>query len=168
MYCRLPPGPDLVPPHSTRRARAASQASTPGTRAVGPAPAPDEIRVQCVPSKAHRSLNSRCLVEPPKSSTRCPVSSHAARCPERAKGAVGAVTVIAALPCLPSDEAVTVALPSATAVTSPVPSTVAIDVLEDSQLMLRPLSALPLASRADADSRRVVPLSTLAVAGVTT
>ena len=58
-----------------------------------------------------------------------------------------------------------VAEPAATPVTIPLPSTDAMLAFDDVQLMLRPDSALPLASRGVALSFVVFPTSTSPVAG---
>src|SRR6266568_2969116 len=77
------------------------------------------------------------------------------------------VTVIAAVPLLPSLVAVIVAGPAATAVTSPLALTVATAVLPLDQLIVRPESELPFASFGVAVSCIVWPTCTDAVAGVT-
>ena len=64
-----------------------------------------------------------------------------------ATGAGGTVTVIAAVPLLPSLVAVTVAEPAATPVTTPLDDTVAMPVLELDHATARPVSTLLLASR---------------------
>jgi len=51
-----------------------------------------------------------------------------------------------AVPLFPSLVAVMVAAPTATPVTSPVLSTVATPVFEDDQVIVRPVSGLPLPS----------------------
>jgi len=77
------------------------------------------------------------------------------------------VTVMLAVPLLPSLVAVIVAEPTAPAVTSPPPSTVATDVLLLDQVTTRPDSGLPLASFGVAVSCTVCPVATLAEAGAT-
>ena len=84
-----------------------------------------------------------------------------------ATGAGGTVTVIAAVPLLPSLVAVTVAEPAATPVTTPLDETVAIPVLELDHVTARPESTAPFASYAVAVSCAVCPTLTLAVAGET-
>ena len=70
---------------------------------------------------------------------------------------VGAVTVMPAVPVLPSLAAVTVADPGVTAETSPELLTVATDVLLLDQVTVRPESVLPLASLSVAVSCTVWP-----------
>jgi hypothetical protein len=76
-------------------------------------------------------------------------------------------TVIVAEPAFPSLDAKITADPAATAVTFPLPSTVATSVLLDRQLIARPLSAFPLASRGVAVSESVCPITSVAVGGET-
>jgi hypothetical protein len=78
-----------------------------------------------------------------------------------------ALTVIADEEVIPSLEAVIVAEPAATAVASPDPETVATPVLLELQLITRPVSTVPLASRVIADSCTVPAICTLAVGGDT-
>src|SRR4051812_7147964 len=59
----------------------------------------------------------------------------------------GGVTVMVALPVLPSLVAMMFAVPTATAVTIPWASTVATAVLAELHVTTRPVSVLPLASR---------------------
>ena len=56
------------------------------------------------------------------------------------------VTVMLAVPLLPSLVAVIVAVPAPTPVTTPLDETVAMDVLLDVQVIVRPVSTFPLAS----------------------
>src|ERR1043166_1462344 len=84
-----------------------------------------------------------------------------------ATGTVTAVTVIAAVPLLPSDVAVMVAEPAASPLTSPLELTVATDVLPLVQVIVRPVSALPFASLGVAVSWTVCPAVTEADAGLT-
>src|SRR5947207_448722 len=77
------------------------------------------------------------------------------------------VTVIAAVPLLPSLVAVIVAVPTACAVTSPLALTVATAWLLLAQVTTRPDSGVPFASFGVAVSWTVAPMSTLAVAGLT-
>src|SRR6266699_256579 len=79
----------------------------------------------------------------------------------------GAATVIAAVPLCPSLVAVIVADPAATPVTSPLPLTVAAAVLLLCQVTVRPASELPFASLGVAVSCTVLPVVTVADAGVT-
>src|SRR5256885_11462097 len=79
----------------------------------------------------------------------------------------GAATVIAAVPLCPSLVAVIVADPAATPVTSPLPLTVAAAVLLLCHVTVRPVSELPFASLGVAVSCTVLPLVTVADAGVT-
>jgi hypothetical protein len=66
---------------------------------------------------------------------------------ETVTAATGAgVTVIVAFPLFPSLVALILAVPSATAVTTPWASTVATAVLFEAQVIVRPVSVLPLAS----------------------
>src|SRR5205823_3088920 len=82
--------------------------------------------------------------------------------------ATGAVTVILAVPLLPSLVAVIVTgPPAATPVTSPLPFTLAIVLSLDAQVITRPVSGLPFASVGVALSCAVCPVATLAVAGAT-
>src|SRR5206468_1171691 len=77
------------------------------------------------------------------------------------------VTVIAAVPFLPSLVAVIVAEPAATPVTRPVVLTLAIAVLLLAHVTTRPLKILPAASFVTAASCWVPPTLTLADAGLT-
>src|SRR6266516_483834 len=77
------------------------------------------------------------------------------------------VTVIAAVPLLPSLVAVIVAGPAALPVTSPLALTVASAVLLLAQVTVRPLSGFPFASFGVAVSCTVWPTCTDAVAGLT-
>ena len=79
----------------------------------------------------------------------------------------GGLTVIAAVPVLPSLVAVIVAVPWATAVTTPVTLTVATAVLLDVHVMVRPESTLPFASVVVAVSVVVCVGTNVAVDGVT-
>jgi hypothetical protein len=79
----------------------------------------------------------------------------------------GGVTVIIAVPDLPSLVAVIVASPSATAVTSPEDETVAAAVFDDDQVTVRPVRVLPSASFVTALSETVAPTATSADAGST-
>src|SRR5437773_8188273 len=79
----------------------------------------------------------------------------------------GGVTVMAAVPLCPSLVAVIVAEPATTPVTSPLGLTVATAVLLLDHVIVRPDSALPLASFGVAVSWTVLPAGTLAVAGLT-
>src|SRR6266567_4789388 len=79
----------------------------------------------------------------------------------------GAATVIAAVPLCPSLVAVIVADPAATPVTSPLPLTVAAAVLLLCHVTVRPASELPFASLGVAVSCTVLPVVTVADAGVT-
>src|SRR5436190_126322 len=87
-------------------------------------------------------------------------------CPNVAP-ADGGVTVMAAVPLCPSLMAVIVAEPATTPVTSPLALTVATAVLLLDHVIVRPVSAFPLASFGVAVSCTVLPSFTLAVAGVT-
>jgi hypothetical protein len=78
-----------------------------------------------------------------------------------------AVTVIVAVPVLPSLVAVIVAVPVPTAVTTPVCATVATLALLVDQAMGRPVSTVPFPSRVSAESVVVWPTVRLAVGGVT-
>src|SRR5436190_860347 len=78
----------------------------------------------------------------------------------------GGVTVMAAVPLCPSLVAVIVAEPATTPVTSPLGLTVATAVLLLDHVIVRPDSALPLASFGVAVSWTVLPAGTLAVAGL--
>jgi hypothetical protein len=82
-------------------------------------------------------------------------------------GGGGAVTVMVALPLLPSLVAVMVADPAATPVTRPLVDTVATLVELVVQLMGRPVRTFPLASLSVAASCTVDPACTLAVRGAT-
>src|SRR5437764_14728236 len=82
-------------------------------------------------------------------------------------GGVGVVTVTLAVPLFPSLVAVIVAVPAATPVTRPFAETVAALALLVAQLMLRPLSAVPLASLGVAVSCTVAPTSSTGAAGLT-
>jgi len=77
------------------------------------------------------------------------------------------VTVIAAVPAIPSDVALMLAVPTATVVTSPVALTVATVGALLLHMMVRPVRTAPAASRGLAVSCCVVPSTKLAVAGVT-
>src|SRR5436190_23009728 len=79
----------------------------------------------------------------------------------------GGVTVMAAVPLCPSLVAVIVAEPATTPVTSPLALTVATAVLLLDHVIVRPDSALPLASFGVAVSWTVCRAGTLAVAGLT-
>src|SRR5438093_4330856 len=81
--------------------------------------------------------------------------------------AVGAVTLIAELPLLPSEVAVIVADPATSPVTSPLRFTLAPAAALLAHVTTRPDSALPLASFGVAASCTVPPTATLADAGVT-
>src|SRR2546428_3269307 len=85
----------------------------------------------------------------------------------RGGGGGGAVTVMVAVPLCPSLVAVPVAEPAPTPVTSPVPVTVATPELLLVQVIARPLSTLPAASFAVADSCAVCPTVTPADTGLT-
>src|SRR5689334_10389988 len=76
-------------------------------------------------------------------------------------------TVIAAAALFPSLDAVIVAFPAATPVTVPLLSTDAMLVFDDDQLTVRPVSALPDASRGVALSFAVCPTTTSTVCGAT-
>jgi hypothetical protein len=78
-----------------------------------------------------------------------------------------AVTVIEAVPLLPSLVAVIVAFPALTAATVPVDDTVATAVLLLDHAMLRPGSGFPLASYVVAVSARESPATRLALDGLT-
>src|SRR2546422_11648232 len=80
---------------------------------------------------------------------------------------VAAVTVILEAPLLPSLVAVIVAEPASFAVTRPLALTDATVVLSLDQVIVRPDSAVPLASRGVAVSCTVPPAGRLAVAGLT-
>src|SRR5213593_5203160 len=67
-------------------------------------------------------------------------------CPNCDAPGLGAVTVTAAVPLLPSLVAVIVAEPAATPVTRPLPFTVATAASELDQVTVRPVRAFPLAS----------------------
>src|SRR6266581_3318290 len=77
------------------------------------------------------------------------------------------VAVIAAVPLCPSLVAVIVAEPATTPLTSPLELTVATEVLLLDQLIVRPVSGLPLTSFGVAVSCSVWPAGTLAGAGLT-
>src|SRR5690242_13793270 len=79
----------------------------------------------------------------------------------------GAVTVMADVPVLPSQVAVTLAEPTATPLTSPLPSTVALVMLSLDQVIVRPGSGVPVPLLGVAVSCTVLPVATLAVAGET-
>src|SRR6266581_2053378 len=81
--------------------------------------------------------------------------------------ATGTMTVIAALPLLPSLAAVMLAVPAASAVTSPLPFTVATPGASVDQVVVRPESGFPLASSSVAVSCCVAPAYIDAVAGLT-
>src|SRR5207249_4776556 len=81
--------------------------------------------------------------------------------------AVGAVTLIAELPLLPSEVAVIVADPATSPVTSPLPFTLATAPALLAHVAPRPDSAFPLASFGVAASCTVPPTVKLADAGVT-
>src|SRR5213592_3759799 len=81
--------------------------------------------------------------------------------------AVGAVTLIAELPLLPSEVAVIVADPATSPVTSPLPFTLATAAALLAHVTTRPDSAFPLASFGVAASCTVPPTVKLADAGVT-
>src|SRR6266568_3586265 len=81
--------------------------------------------------------------------------------------ATGTMTVIAALPLLPSLAAVMLAVPAASAVTSPLPFTVATPGASLDQVIVRPESGFPLASSSVAVSCCVAPAYIDAVAGLT-
>src|SRR6266568_4036511 len=81
--------------------------------------------------------------------------------------ATGTMTVIAALPLLPSLVAVMVAVPAASAVTSPLPFTVATPGASLDQVIVRPESGLPLASSGVAVSCWVPPTTIVAAVGLT-
>src|SRR5262245_3969879 len=86
-----------------------------------------------------------------------------------ATGAGGvALTVIVAVSALPSTVAITPTEPADSPVTSPDDDTVAIAGLRLVQVTARPVSSLPLASRADALSCTVLSIWIVALAGVTT
>src|SRR5256886_1849470 len=82
-------------------------------------------------------------------------------------GGGAAVTVMAAVPLLPSLVAVIVAEPAATPVTTPLELTAATAALLVAQLTARPLSALPAESRGVAVSGTDPPTATLAEPGLT-
>src|ERR1041384_3775229 len=77
------------------------------------------------------------------------------------------VTVMAAVPLLPSLVAVIVAEPAATAVTRPLASTVATAVLLLDHVMTRPVSVLPVESLVTADSCCEPPTTMVGDAGLT-
>src|SRR5881396_555345 len=78
------------------------------------------------------------------------------------------LTVMLAVPLCPSLVAVIVTgPPAATPLTSPLPFTLAIALLLDCQVITRPVSGFPLASRGVAVSCTVCPCSTLTEAGLT-
>ena len=78
-----------------------------------------------------------------------------------------AVTVMVALPLLPSHVAVIWADPAPIATTTPLPFTAATAVFELAHVMVRPPRALPLASRAVAVNCAVRPVSRFADPGLT-
>ena len=82
-------------------------------------------------------------------------------------GGGGVLTVIAAVPLLPSDVAVMVAEPVATPLTSPLELTVATEELLLPQVMVRPVSVLPPASFGVAVSCSVWLTNTVADGGLT-
>src|SRR2546429_3732975 len=88
------------------------------------------------------------------------------RCPNVAP-ADGGVTVMADGPLCPSLVAVIVAEPATTPLTSPLELTVATDVLLLDQVIVRPVSGLPLTSFGVAVNWTVWPASTVADAGLT-
>jgi hypothetical protein len=77
------------------------------------------------------------------------------------------ITVIVALPLLPSLVAVMAVDPAATPVATPMALTVANAVLPDVQAIVRPVRVLPAESRAVAVNVAVPPTAPVAVAGVT-
>ena len=79
----------------------------------------------------------------------------------------GVGTVMVAVPLAVPDRAVIVVLPAATPVTTPEPETVATAVLLLVQVTDAPAITLPLASRTVAVNDAVLPMATVAVAGVT-
>src|SRR5438093_11685982 len=79
----------------------------------------------------------------------------------------GGVTVTVEVPLCPSLVAVIVAEPATTPVTSPLGLTVATAVLLLDHVIVRPVSALPLASFGVAVSWSVLPTGTLPEAGLT-
>src|SRR5439155_951624 len=81
--------------------------------------------------------------------------------------AVGAVTLIAELPLLPSEVAVIVADPATSPVTSPLPFTLATAAALTAHVTTRPVSTFPAASFVVAASCTVLLTATLADAGVT-
>ena len=89
----------------------------------------------------------------------------ALRFPAIAKGAEGApgatggglVTVTPTGPLLPSDVAMMNVVPTPVAVTNPLEITVATEMLADSQVTVRPVSRLPVASRTTAEAWVVCP-----------
>src|SRR6266480_4244648 len=87
-------------------------------------------------------------------------------CPNGAP-ADGGVTVMAAVPLCPSLVAVIVAEPATTPLTSPLGLTVATEVLLLDHVIVRPVSAFPLASFGVAVSWSVLPAGTLPEAGLT-
>jgi hypothetical protein len=76
---------------------------------------------------------------------------------QRADGGGAGVTVMAAVPDTPSLVAVIVAVPAATPVTTPVELTVATPTALLDHATVRPVSALPLASRSVAVRGSVFP-----------
>src|SRR5688500_9993930 len=82
-------------------------------------------------------------------------------------GGGAATTVIAAVSLIPSLSAKTFALPAVTPVTRPLPATVATRGFRLVQVMARPVSVAPPASRRVVVSCTVLPDSTEADAGVT-
>jgi len=77
-----------------------------------------------------------------------------------------AVTVTVAVPLLPSLVAVIVVVPARSAVTRPLADTVATFTGLDAQLIVRPLSTLPLESRSVAVNGWVPPIVMVAEAGL--
>src|SRR5437879_1793602 len=80
---------------------------------------------------------------------------------------LGAVTLIVAVPFLPSLVAMIVAVPAATPATRPLPLTVATAALLNVHVTLRPVSVFPAESVVTGVSCTVAPPGTLAVAGPT-
>src|SRR5688572_6489508 len=79
----------------------------------------------------------------------------------------GAVTVSAAEPLCPSLDATMFAEPALTAVATPLELTVATPVLALDHVIVRPVRALPLASRVVAENCTEPPTVTLEVVGAT-
>jgi hypothetical protein len=77
------------------------------------------------------------------------------------------LTVTLAVPLVPPHEAVMVTVPATSALTSPEDETVATLELLVDQVIVRPLRALPLASRGTAESWTVAPSCTLGAVGDT-